>query len=201
MKTVYDIKPLFQQLLRPFVKKIFVCGITPNQITLFTLVFCFVYAAILSVFVTSTVILALYPIVLLLRMALNAIDGILAKEYALKTHLGVFLNELADMASDSALYLPFSLYPGVHAGLVVLIVILSLMSEAAGLSALQIGAKRRYDGPMGKSDRAVVFSLFAIGLAFFNVACCINWMLGLTALLIGLTMVNRVVKSLKEANN
>jgi CDP-diacylglycerol--glycerol-3-phosphate 3-phosphatidyltransferase len=39
-------------------------------------------------------------------MALNAIDGMLAKEFALKSRLGAMLNELGDVFSDAALYLP-----------------------------------------------------------------------------------------------
>ena len=37
------------------------------------------------------------------------------------------------------------------------IVVLTLVSEMTGVVAVQIGASRRYDGPMGKSDRAFVF--------------------------------------------
>ena len=48
--------------------------------------------------------LILIPITLLIRMALNAIDGMLAREHNMKTPLGAILNELGDVLSDSALY-------------------------------------------------------------------------------------------------
>jgi len=148
MITIYDIKPEFQLLLRPMVDVIYARGYTANQVTLFTFFFCFLYAIIFSIFITSSLILMLLPIILFLRMALNAIDGLLAKEHDQKTPLGAILNELTDMTSDVMLYLPFALYPGIQPWLPVLIVILSLMSEAVSLSGLLVGATRRYDGPM-----------------------------------------------------
>nr|WP_019215952.1 CDP-alcohol phosphatidyltransferase family protein [Legionella tunisiensis] len=122
---------------------------------------------LLAIFIESSWLLILFPIVLFLRMALNAIDGLLAKEHDQKTPLGAILNELTDMAADAALYLPFALYPGISNLLIIAIVILALLSEATGLSGLLVGASRRYDGPMGKSDRAFIFSLLAIWLALF----------------------------------
>lgn len=200
MITIYDIKPKFQQLLRPIVKVVATRGITPNQVTWFTWMMCLVYAMFLMLFISSTSLLILFPLVLLLRMALNAIDGLLAKEYQKITPLGAILNELTDMSSDAALYLPFALYPGLSSGLIIIIIILSLISEAAGLTGLLIHATRRYDGPMGKSDRAFVFSLLALILAFSKAVTFVNLVLGLMVLLLILTIRNRVVESLKEVS-
>lgn len=106
--------------------------------------------------------LLLIPPGLLLRMALNTIDGVLAREHSLQSPLRGFLNELGNVCSDAALYLPFALVPGVAAPLVVLVVILGIIGEMASVVAVQIGAGRRYDGPMGKSERAFVFGLLAL---------------------------------------
>jgi len=106
--------------------------------------------------------LLLIPPALLLRMVRNAIDGVLAREHSLQSPLGGFLSELGDVCSDPVLYLPFALVPGVAAPLVVLVVILRIIGEMASVVAVQIGAGRRYDGPMGKSDRAFVFGLLAL---------------------------------------
>lgn len=201
MITIYDIKPKFQRLLRPMVNAIYARGYTANQVTLFTFFFCFLYAIIFSIFITSSFILMLFPIILFLRMALNAIDGLLAREHDQKTPLGAILNELTDMTSDVVLYLPFALYPGIQPWLLVLIVILSLMSEAVGLSGLLVGATRRYDGPMGKSDRAFAFSTLAIWLALFHFSTGVNWILGFIASLIIFTIANRIYQILREARH
>ena len=41
-------------------------------------------------------------------MAMNAVDGMLAREFGQQSPLGAYLNELADVVSDTALYLPFA---------------------------------------------------------------------------------------------
>ena len=106
--------------------------------------------------------LLVLPAFLFVRMALNAIDGMLAREHNQKSRLGAVLNEIGDVAADSALYLPLATVPGFSPWLVVLITLLAIISEMTGVVAIQIGATRRYDGPMGKSDRAFVFGLLAL---------------------------------------
>jgi CDP-diacylglycerol--glycerol-3-phosphate 3-phosphatidyltransferase len=68
-----------------------------------------------------------------------------------------------------------------------------------GVVAVQIGASRRYDGPLGKSDRAFLFGLLAL-LAGLNVSLT-RWgdllLLIATGLLV-LTIVNRVRQALAE---
>src|SRR5262249_27273532 len=102
------------------------------------------------------------PGVLFLRMALNAIDGMLAREFAMKSNLGAVLNEVGDVVSDAALYLPFALVTGVSPHLVVAVTVLAVIGEMTGVVGVQIGASRRYDGPLGKSDRAFAFGLLAL---------------------------------------
>jgi len=134
----------------------------------------------------------LLPVMLFVRMALNAIDGMLAREHGMKTNLGAILNEIGDVISDCALYLPLALVPGFHPQLMVIIVVLSVVSEMMGVVAIQIGSSRRYDGPMGKSDRAL-----AIGLPCLLMGCGIspdlwlNLVLVSILILLGLTIYNR----------
>jgi CDP-diacylglycerol--glycerol-3-phosphate 3-phosphatidyltransferase len=136
---------------------------------------------------------------LFLRMALNAIDGMLAREHNMQSELGGILNELGDVISDSALYLPFALVPGISPLFVVTVVLLSVLTEMAGVVAVQIGASRRYDGPMGKSDRAFAFGLLALLLGIgLEPGWWANAALVLVAILSALTVVNRAVKALSE---
>jgi len=46
--------------------------------------------------------------------------------------------------------------------------LLSVFNEFAGLLGQAMGGARRYDGPMGKSDRALVVGVLSM-LFFFNV--------------------------------
>jgi CDP-diacylglycerol--glycerol-3-phosphate 3-phosphatidyltransferase len=144
-------------------------------------------------------VLLLLPVALFLRMALNAIDGMLAREHDQKTKLGAILNELGDVVSDAALYLPLALVPGLAAALVVPIAVLAGVSELAGVLVQLLGGSRRYDGPMGKSDRAFVFGLLGLlGGCGLPLVPWANWALAAILLLLGLTIVNRVRRGLLE---
>lgn len=199
MASIYDLKPRFQALLRPLTRWLAGAGVTANQVT--------VFAALLSAAAGLVVFLRpaagwpllLIPGVLFARMALNAIDGMLAREHGQKSRLGAVLNELGDVIADAALYLPLAAVPGVSPPLVVAIVLLAVIAEMAGVVGVQIGASRRYDGPMGKSDRAFAFGLLALLLGL-GVAPG-RWttaFLALVALLASLTIINRSRRALAE---
>lgn len=200
MPSVYQLKPAFQRLLRPAVAALAGAGVSANQVT--------VAAALLSLAVGAAIawrpgdrrLLLLLPAVLLVRMALNAADGMLAREHGQRSRLGGLLNELGDAVSDAALYLPLALVPGFPPALQTVAVALALITEVAGLAALGIGATRRYDGPMGKSDRALVYG--ALGLALGLGAPAGGWLTAVVAavaLLSAVTVVQRLRRALAEA--
>ena len=162
MASIYDLKPRFQARLRPYTQALAEAGITANMVTAVALVFSLVWGLWIGSGGLATVAMFLLPLILFVRMALNAIDGMLAREHGQKTLFGALFNELADVASDAALYLPMALLPGIPGWLLVSTVMLGLIAEMAGAIAPQIGSSRRYDGPFGKSDRAVFFGLFGV---------------------------------------
>lgn len=199
MPSIYAIKPAFQNLLRPLTKKLASVGVTANQVTLAALVLSLMTGAILVFAAKQTDIFLLVPIALFVRMALNAIDGMLAREHDMKSPLGAILNELCDVISDAALYLPFALLPEISLWLIVLLVIAAIISEMTGVVSIQIGASRRYDGPMGKSDRAFVFGAIALALGLGMPSG--SWLNELFALVLVLTLAtiyNRACHALAE---
>ncbi|WP_265694095.1 CDP-alcohol phosphatidyltransferase family protein [Providencia rustigianii] len=198
--TIYDLKPKFQDLLRPIVRKLFDTGITANQVTLAALGLSIIVGGLLTLF-PNPYLFILLPFVLFIRMALNAIDGMLAREHNQKSHLGAMLNELGDVISDVALYLPFVLiFP--HAfWWILLILFLSVLTEFIGVIAQAIGASRRYDGPIGKSDRAFIFGALGLFVAIFPQLMAANWVNYLFAaisLLLLYTCYNRIRRALAE---
>lgn len=198
--TIYDLKPAFQNLLRPVCRALARAGVTANQVTLAALVGSLIVGLLFALSPRSPWAAILIPIWLFLRMALNAIDGMLAREHNMQTALGGMLNELGDVISDAALFLPFALVPGISPLLVVIVVLFSVLTEMTGVVAIQIGASRRYDGPMGKSDRAFAFGLLAFLL---GVGLEPGWWANAGLILVGLlsawTVVNRAVRALKES--
>lgn len=202
MISLYQLKPGFQALLRPLVRKLFECGITANQITLGACVGSLLVAAIVAAFAQRPMVFALIALWMLLRMALNAIDGMLAREFNQQSKLGAYLNELCDLVADSALYLPFVLLPDVTPLWVALVVLLAVISEYAGVLGPMVGASRRYDGPLGKSDRALCFGVLGAGVAGGLLApAWINGLMMLLAALSLITLCNRVSQGLAEAGH
>jgi CDP-diacylglycerol--glycerol-3-phosphate 3-phosphatidyltransferase len=198
MPSIYGLKPRFQALLRPIVCRLAAAGVTANQVTI---------AALLLSLATGAAIararggktLLLLPAVLFARMALNAMDGMLAREHNQKSPLGAILNELGDVIADAGMYLPLALAPGFHPALLTCVVLLSVLSEMTGVIGVQIGASRRYDGPFGKSDRALVFGLLGLLLGLgVRLERVIPYVLGVMALLLVFTIWNRARQALRE---
>jgi phosphatidylglycerophosphate synthase len=164
MPSIYNLKPQFQGLLRPITRRLAAAGITANQVTVTAAVLSAAVGAAVALLPESRWPLLLVPIFLFIRMALNAIDGMLAREHGMKSDPGLVLNEIGDVVADAALYLPFALIPDVPSSLVVTVVVLGIVSEMTGVVAVQLGQPRRYDGPLGKSDRAFLFGLIGLVL-------------------------------------
>ena len=195
--SIYKLKSRFQNILRPVTQSLARLGVTANQITILAMLLSCVVGGV--IYLQTYWGLVILPIFLFVRMALNAIDGMLAREHDMQSKLGAILNEMGDVVSDTALYLPFMWVSGFSPFMVVVIAILAIMSEMIGVVAVQIGASRRYDGPMGKSDRAFVFGLLAI-LVVFDVLSQ-NWIFGILVAIVVLlvwTIFNRAYHALKE---
>lgn len=202
MTSIYQLKGRFQGLLRPWVKGLAGLGVTPNQITILAFLIAILEGGLILVFPSDPLVLLSLPVVLLLRMALNAVDGMLAREHDMTSRLGTILNELTDVLSDAALYLPLSYVPGFRGDLVCLLVVLAVVSEMTGVMGTQIGAGRRNDGPMGKSDRAFVFGTlaFLLGLGTPIEPFVPTVLVGIIVLL-GVTIADRARKALGDRSS
>ena len=200
--TFYALKPRFQDLLRPLVVPLPRIGVTANMVTIVAALGSVLVGAVAAWRADSRRVFLIIPVWLLARMALNAIDGMLAREFRQKSVLGGYLNEIGDVVSDAALYAPFAFVAPFGSSGIGLVIVLSIVAEFAGALGPTMGASRRYDGPMGKSDRAVVFG--ALGLWIGCLAPMPAWLGGgvpvLAALLV-LTVVNRVRAGVGEAGN
>ncbi len=191
MASIYDLKPRFQAFLRPVCAKLAAAGITANQVTGAAMLLSFAHGAWIWLSGASGASLAFLPLTLFVRMALNAIDGMLAREFDMKSRLGALFNELSDVLSDAALYLPFMLV--IAPGLVAAVVVLAVIVEMAGAIAPMIGSDRQYQGPFGKSDRAAFFGIggFLLGIGLLPISW-FAWALWITLALSLWTIINRV---------
>lgn len=196
--TLYQIKPAFQALLRPLMFWLEKKNVTANHVTLAAMVLSFITGAVLFIFPNPKLFILL-PIILFIRMALNALDGMLARECNQQSRLGAILNETGDILSDLALYLPFMLLPGSNALLVLTMLFCTVMTEFCGVLAQTINGVRSYAGPLGKSDRALVFGAWGLALALWpQVVQWNNVVWGIATLLLLWTVVNRCKSALRQ---
>ncbi|SFK36171.1 CDP-diacylglycerol--glycerol-3-phosphate 3-phosphatidyltransferase [Desulfomicrobium apsheronum] len=196
--TVYALKSKFQNMLRPACRFLADNGVTANQVTVSATILSAAAGSLVWLSAGARWTLAVLPCALFVRMAFNALDGMLAREHGMRSDVGAMLNELGDVVSDAALYLPLTVVPGCSAPLVVMAVVLGTLSEMVGILGVQFGGGRRYDGPMGKSDRAAAFGL--LSLAFASGAPRETWphavMIGIVMLLV-VTIFRRAGKALQ----
>jgi CDP-diacylglycerol--glycerol-3-phosphate 3-phosphatidyltransferase len=159
------LKPRCQRKLRPLTKIIARAGITANQVTLTAMIGSLLVGAILAIYHKTPAIFALLPFWLFIRMGFNTIDGLLALEYGQKSKVGGFLNVAGDVISDFALVIPLIIASSFSLIWVVLVMSLAVLSELIRMAGSWIGGERNNDGPFGKSDRAIAFSVIGIYLA------------------------------------
>lgn len=165
MISVYQLKPKFQALLQPLLQRLRNWGVSPNLLTLLGIVLSLAMG-IFAFYGDRTIAMVLMPIVLLLRMALNALDGMMARQYNLQSKMGALLNEIGDVVSDIVLYYPLYVLFTMDQIWIMCFLLLSVLNEFAGLLGQALGGARRYDGPMGKSDRALVVGVLSLLFLF-----------------------------------
>ena len=196
--TIYDLKPKFQALLRPIVRLLANKGVTPNQVTMFAMLLSIWMGAMIALTHGVKGIFLFVPIFMFVRMALNAIDGLLAKEHNMKTKQGAMFNEMSDVIADVALFLPFAFISGVNPIYVVLFTVVGVFNEMAGVVAQTLNGERRYDGPMGKSDRVFVVGLISLLLGLgVEAGLWVDVMFVVATLLAILSTYNRAMRGSK----
>ncbi|MBL8414208.1 MAG: CDP-alcohol phosphatidyltransferase family protein [Propionivibrio sp.] len=198
--TLYALKPRFQAWLRPLVGIIARAGITANQVTVTAAVVSLVIGACVAWRLPDTRAFVLIPFWMFGRMAFNAIDGMLAREFGQQSRLGAYLNELGDVIADSALFLPFAYIAPFAPAWVGAVIVLAVIGEYAGALGAMVGASRRYEGPMGKSDRALVFGALGLWVGLASpLPAWAAFVMPVLAALLALTIINRVRGGLKES--
>ena len=173
MISAYQIKPRFQQLLTPVLEVLHQAGVSANAITWTAILLSAATGVLLWLFPNGHM-LWVFAVALLVRMALNALDGMMARMHDMKSVGGEMLNELGDVISDAVMFFPLVKLPGVTPGWVLWFIFLAMLNEFIGVLTRAATGVRRYDGPMGKSDRALVLGLTCL-LFFFWPAVMVSF--------------------------
>jgi len=196
---IYSKKTQFQNILKPLHKLCKEKRIHPNTMTVIGIASSIIIGFVFFVAETHTLWLIMIPLLTLVRITTNALDGMLARSTkGINHNIGEVLNELGDRISDAFIFLglAFSTYVWQFVGELTLVLILlnsylSILSKAAG-------ASRQYRGIMGKADRMIVISIMSILTLVFRNFSIINY--GLVGIFFstGLTMVQRYKSTTRE---
>ena len=181
--SLYQLKPKFQDQLRPLSNALVAQNITANQVTVSAVLLSMGTAYVIAKPATEQQALwLLLPSSLFIRMALNAIDGMMAREHGQASTLGAVLNEVGDIVADTALIA--SLFPyiakhdlQIHSERqtdtskspttqqhISSIVALSISSELLGIASNTMLGARANQGPLGKSDRALILGVLGASM-------------------------------------
>lgn len=163
--SIYRLKPRFVRRLRRVEDALVARGVSADALT----------AAAVAVSVATgsaiaagglldlpLVWLAVPPLVLV-RLALNALDGSVARRSGTARPFGAALNEAGDRLSDAATIGACAAVapPALAAGALAC----AFLASLAGVTALAVAGARDSGGPMGKADRGAVLACAALAAA------------------------------------
>ncbi len=106
------------------------------------------------------------PVLLLVRITCNALDGMVAQATGKARAFGEVLNETTDRLSDSAILLGVGFSPLSSPAWGAMAMVSVLLSSYVGVLGKAVGAGRQYGGVLGKADRMLYLGLTCVA-AFF----------------------------------
>ena len=166
MAGIYVLKPAFQRSLSGIERWLVARRVHPDRLTEAALVLSALGGVSLYFAPVQPWLLAAVPIVAVVRTALNALDGMVARDTGLARPWGEVFNELCDRFADVSLLGGLALAGPSNLLLGAAAITMMLLSSYLAILNKAAGGRRLYMGPMGKADRMV---LLAIGapLGFF----------------------------------
>ncbi len=195
MTTLYSLKPRFQQMLRPMVHQLAKGRVTANQVTVAAMLLSLTVGAAFALSEAAVWSSILFLLWMPVRMAFNAVDGMLAREYGQASRTGQYLNEFGDIVSDLALFLPFA---NVLDPLWLVPPLLFVLAECAGILGAAVDGVRRYDGPFGKADRAATYAGLTFLMFFTNLGGAVH---AIAVTLLSILTLATVFNRCRETNN
>jgi CDP-diacylglycerol--glycerol-3-phosphate 3-phosphatidyltransferase len=149
---LYDLKPAFRRVLSGLLPAL--RPVHPDVLTWAALA-CAVVAAVLIARSggRGSIALLVVPLLLFLRIALNALDGLLAVATGKARAFGEVLNEATDRLADAALLLGIAYSPYSSPAIALPALAAVLFSSYVGILGKAVGAGRQYGGVLGKADR------------------------------------------------
>jgi CDP-diacylglycerol--glycerol-3-phosphate 3-phosphatidyltransferase len=165
MAGIYQVKPAFQRSLGGIQRWLVGRHVHPDWLTFAALGLSVLGGIAVYLAPQAVWLLATIPPIVLVRTALNALDGLVAKQTGLARPWGEVLNEFCDRLADVALLGGVALASPSNHLLGATTVVAVLLTSYLAILSKAAGGRRQYAGPMGKADRMIVLGIAAaIGL-------------------------------------
>ncbi|HEV8545218.1 MAG TPA: hypothetical protein VGQ64_02935 [Candidatus Limnocylindrales bacterium] len=194
---LYRSKSALVRGLEPVVGRLARAGVSPDAVTLAAVPVGIVAGGCLLLSPAVPALLLAIPLLALVRLVLNLLDGALARQTGRTHALGELYNELGDRLADIAFLAPVAFLPGANQPLVLLGVLGAVLASFAGLAPRAAGGDRIYRGILSKPGRMALLSVFAVAALVAGPAA---WGPFGPLLLIGttLTAIERIVVGIRR---
>jgi len=198
--NLYATKGAVNARLIPVVDRLAAAGVTPDQVTLAAIPVAIIGGACVLASQLLPALLLLVPVLVVLRILLNLIDGNMARRTGKIHARGELYNEVGDRLADVAFLAPVAFLPGAPSQLVLLGVLVGVMASYVGITAKAAGGERIYRGILSKPGRMALLCV-CCGWAFVaGPAATPPWMVFGALLLLGaaLTLLERIVVAIRR---
>lgn len=163
--AIYALKPAFRRVLRPVHRAME--RLHPDAISGLAVLCAAAAAVSLWQAPDHAWLYLLAPVLFFLRIAFNALDGMVAQSRGLASPRGEMVNEFSDRINDTLIFGGLWV-SGVAPDLLVGgALVVTLLVSYLGILSRAAGGERRFDGPAGKADRMAIVGVACV-VAFFG---------------------------------
>ena len=192
---IYGLKPRFRQSLRPVLA--FFCRFHPDTVSGFAVLCALAAAVSLGLAGRWPLLLLAAPPLFFLRIAFNALDGMVAQERGLASPRGELVNEFSDRVNDTLILAGLGASGLVDLRLLAAALAVTLLVSYLGILAKAAAGVRLTAGPLGKADRMLLLGLGCVAASLvprwtaLDIGQVLDWTLAAFVLLGLVTVANR----------
>lgn len=139
-------------------------GVTPNQISIMSMVFATAPFYFFSKGVGYELWLAAFGIQL--RLLCNLLDGMVAVEHKKGSAIGELFNEVPDRVADTLIILGIGFREGGNLPLALSAALVAMFTAYVRTTGVAAGAKAHFTGPMAKPHRMALLTALALAAPF-----------------------------------
>jgi CDP-diacylglycerol--glycerol-3-phosphate 3-phosphatidyltransferase len=198
--NLYATKGAVNARLVPLVDRLARAGVTPDQVTLAAVPVAVIGGACLLLSTSLPALLLAVPVLVVLRLVLNLIDGNMARRTGKIHPRGELYNEVGDRLADVAFIAPVAFLPGASPQIVLLGVLVGMMASYVGITARAAGGERIYRGILSKPGRMALLVACSLWAFIAGSADTLAWAAFGPILLAGtmLTLLERIVVAVRR---